>query len=179
MKKFITVIHYITLAALGFFVFLVCFSEKVVLPAWWQVVGRTHVMWLHFPIVLLLLVILIDWLPDTTIRSLPIWQLLRSLVLLATLLTATTGMLLQLEHSVSGQTLFYHQWLGVALVSITALYFFSYTYLSDRLQLRRAVGGVIVLLVIITAHKGAALTHGDDFLLGPIQKITSPAVDLQ
>ena len=179
MKKFITVIHYITLAALGFFVFLVCFSEKVVLPAWWQVVGRTHVMWLHFPIVLLLLVILIDWLPDTTIRSLPIWQLLRSLVLLATLLTATTGMLLQLEHSVSGQTLFYHQWLGVALVSITALYFFSHTYLSNRLQLRRAVGGVIVLLVIITAHKGATLTHGDDFLLGPIQKIASPAVDLQ
>jgi len=179
MKKINTVIHYITFAALGFFLFLVFFSDRVVLPVWWQVLGRTHVVWLHFPIVLLLLVILIDWLPMATIVSTPIWELFRSLVLLATLLTANTGMLLQLEHTVSGQTLFYHQWLGVTLVLITAFYFLSHNYLSERVQLRRVVGAVIILLVIITAHKGATLTHGDDFILGPIKTTASPVVDLQ
>jgi len=42
-------------AADVFILFLVLFESKMIIPAWLQSVGRMHPMFLHFPIVILLL----------------------------------------------------------------------------------------------------------------------------
>ena len=45
----------ITLAINSMLLFLLLFEDRIVLPGWLQVTGRMHPMFLHFPIVLVVL----------------------------------------------------------------------------------------------------------------------------
>ena len=170
MKRLHSTLLYLTLAALGFFLFLVFFADRVQLPAAWQVMGRSHIMWLHFPIAWLMVVLVLDFFPEQRITSTDSWQIIRSTLLLLTLVTAITGMLLQLEGSVTGDTLTNHRRLGIALALCVTAYSWGANYLGRNLAVRRIAAGVLLLLLISTAHQGATLTHGEAFLSGPLKK---------
>jgi hypothetical protein len=170
MKRLHSILLYLTLAALGFFLFLVFFSDRVQLPAAWKVMGRTHVLWLHFPIAWLMVVLIVDFFPEQRIIPTDSWQVIRAALLLLTLVTAITGMLLQLEGSVMGDTLNNHRRAGIALALFVTAYSWAAKYLGRNLVLRRLGAGVLLLLMIVTAHLGATLTHGEEFLSGPLKK---------
>jgi hypothetical protein len=127
-------------------------------------------MWLHFPIAWLMVVLVLDFFPEQRITSTDSWQIIRSILLLLTLLTAITGMLLQLEGSVTGDTLTNHRRLGIALALYVTAYSWGANYLGRNLTVRRIAAGVLLLLLISTAHQGATLTHGEEFLSGPLKK---------
>ena len=163
MKRLHSTLLYLTLAALGFFLFLVFFADRVQLPAAWQVMGRSHIMWLHFPIAWLMVVLVLDFFPEQRITSTDSWQIIRSMLLLLTLVTAITGMLLQLEGSVTGDTLTNHRRLGIALALYVTAYSWGANYLGRNLTVRRIAACVLLLLLISTAHQGATLTDGEVF----------------
>lgn len=170
MKRLHSILLYLTLAALGFFLFLVFFANRVQLPAAWKVVGRSHVLWLHFPIAWLMVLLIIDFFPEQRFTQSDTWQAMRSALLMLTLVTAITGMLLQLEGSVTGNTLTNHRKLGIALALCVTAYSWGVNFLGRNLAVKRMASGALLLLLIITAHLGATLTHGEEFLSGPLKK---------
>jgi mono/diheme cytochrome c family protein len=170
MKKTITILQYLTLAALGFLLFIGFFYDRVQLPAWWQVMGRSHVMWLHFPIAWLLVVMLMDLWPNNRFTTSDGWRVIRLALLLATLLTAITGMLLQLEGNIIGSTLENHRRSGLALGLAVAMYVWAGSFFAASVLFRRIAALFIIGLLIFTAHQGATLTHGADFLSAPLKK---------
>jgi hypothetical protein len=94
------------IAAFSFLLFLLFFENRLLLPPWVQVAGRMHPLFLHFPIVLLLLYLVTFWTPLKGE-----WP--KNLGLLATLtaiVTAIMGVLLALEEAREGSSFFWHKW---------------------------------------------------------------------
>ncbi|MFN8289391.1 MAG: chitobiase/beta-hexosaminidase C-terminal domain-containing protein [Chitinophagaceae bacterium] len=161
--------------------FLLLMEKRIRIPAWLQVGGRMHPLILHFPVVLLVLSVL--WLlvierKDNTGQYKKIGDGLLLFTALTTVLTALTGLFLSKEAGYEAGAVQWHKWSGVAL-SITAALLYAYREWIRRQKLLRVPATVfILLLVIITGHQGASLTHGSDFLLAPVmpEKKTPPVL---
>jgi uncharacterized membrane protein len=151
--------------------FFIIFSSKIVVPAWLQVPGRTHPLLLHFPIVLILLYVAWLWFAPRTIKTTDWYKTVAEVLLLTasftTVITALTGFLLSKEQGYEEGLVNWHKWMGAAL---SFLLFLLYTY---REKIKRpltlnvfALGLTTVLL--LAAHWGGSLTHGQNFVLAPI-----------
>lgn len=146
--------------------FMLIFESFLEVPTFLQPLGRMHPLILHFPIVLIVLLFLLE-LGKNHIEE-KSFQKLREITLYATVfttsITALFGFFLAAEGGYSGNTLLIHKWTGVLLSFIVyGLIFvksgektFTYALYSS------------VLLVIGAGHFGATLTHGEGFLLEPI-----------
>ncbi|MBU3744150.1 MAG: hypothetical protein FGM61_06310, partial [Sediminibacterium sp.] len=177
MKRFFSVINIVTWAGAGFLLFLLLFHSRVGLPVMFQVVGRFHPALLHFPLVLLLLLLVCDILPASVRPSELFLQGLRSIAMFSAVVTAIMGMLLYIEQSTTGNAVEYHKWLGVGLAFFSCAYTGIYHYLQERNTLFRVAIGVLFVLIIATAHFGGTITHGENFLTGPLQKTTPVLLD--
>lgn len=162
----------ILLAANTFVLFLVCFSNSIVLPPWLQVVGRMHPLLLHFPIVILLLAALIAFIRPRD-PALQKWKhvAIRILLLTGALLTAFTvimGIFLSKEAGYDEAGLQWHKWGGVVLLwLVSALYVLTRRQLEGQWWMK---GGMLLvtLLLLVTGHLGADITHGANFVLAPV-----------
>ncbi|HVF97757.1 MAG TPA: chitobiase/beta-hexosaminidase C-terminal domain-containing protein, partial [Flavisolibacter sp.] len=154
------------LAGVCFLLFVLFFEARIHLPAGAQVVGRMHPMLLHFPIVLLLLYFLALWMPlkesDTWVDAVGL------LAALSAIVTAITGFLLSFNEDEKGSTFFWHKWGGISIAILAFLLYHLHPYLKRRKILARPLTVLISLVVIMTGHWGAGLTHGEDYLLEPI-----------
>ncbi|WP_449436425.1 DUF2231 domain-containing protein [Pedobacter steynii] len=104
-----------------FIVFLLIFGEKIAVPYWLQPLGRLHPMILHFPIVLLLLAMLLEFFRfKESYTGEKLYQnFTTGLLLTGVLLAAVTvimGLFLSKEEGYSGSTLQWHKWTGVSIV---------------------------------------------------------------
>ena len=70
-----------------FLLFILAFEQKLQIPIWLKVVGRMHPVFLHFPIVLLLLAFFTLWLPLKNPDD-PWLNILRLVAALAATITA-------------------------------------------------------------------------------------------
>ncbi len=151
---------------MGLIFILTVSGNSLILPEWMQVIGRTHPLLLHFPIVLLLMGIMIFWLPSLDqkpdIREAGEFSLLAGSNFAG--ITVIAGLLLAQEEY-DGDSLSWHQWSGTAVFYLSAAIYF---YRAKRTQLIRPLTLLLVTGIIATGHWGANLTHGDDFLLAPI-----------
>ena len=177
MKRFFSVIHILTWAGAGFLIFLLFFHSRISLPLLLQLAGRLHPVGLHFPLVLLLLVMVCDLLPTAAKPPEIFLQGLRSIAMFSAMVTAILGMLLYIEQSVAGDAVQYHKWLGVALALLSCAYCGAHAYLQERIPLFRVTAAALLILIIITAHFGATITHGENFLTGPLQKNEIAIID--
>ncbi len=177
MKRFFSVIHILTWAGAGFLIFLLFFHGRISLPLLLQLAGRLHPVGLHFPLVLLLLVMVCDLLPAAAKPPEIFLQGLRSITMFSAMVTAILGMLLYIEQSVAGDAVQYHKWLGVALALLSCAYCGAHAYLQERIPLFRVSAAALLILIIITAHFGATITHGENFLTGPLQKNEIAIID--
>ena len=117
----------ITLAINSMLLFLLLFEDRIVLPGWLQVTGRMHPMFLHFPIVLVVLYAL--WVlffqkritPPDTARALGEGLLLLSAFTSA--LTALMGLFLSREEGYDPEALLWHKWGGVAVSLMLMLWY--------------------------------------------------------
>lgn len=170
------------LAGHVFVIVLLLAESRLVIPAWLHVVGRLHPLLLHFPIVLLLLAVAILLFPQL-LRSNKDQQYYGTYLLLwgcvLSAFTVIAGIFLSLENAGSSSLLLNHKWTGLGVFWLSsALYVFS-----DKLALRPALKTIAVafigILVIATGHFGASLTHGENFITGPLQKNDVQLVSLE
>ena len=126
--------------------------------------GRFHPLIIHFPIVLIGLVLLLellaglDWLPEV-----PAVRLL--LLLLASLtgvVAAGLGYLLYTTGDYTGNTVQQHLWAGVLVAAGTLLT--TFLYLGSQHPGRWVALVFTNACVIFASHQGGSLTHGPEYL---------------
>ena len=150
--------------------FLVLFDEQLQVPKWLQVAGRMHPLILHFPIVLLVLCIFWELLVVKRIQQ-PDERIGDALLMsasLAAVVTALMGLFLSREDAYTSGILVWHKWAGVIISFLTlAWYAFRKSVRQNKLLLVSAsVTGLV--MIIVTGHQGANITHGENFLLAPV-----------
>lgn len=151
-------------------------GDSLVLPDWLQVVGRSHPILLHFPIVLLLMGLLFLWIPGMDKK--PEIREIGEISFLAGCnfagITVLAGLILAQEEY-TGEILSWHKWGGlIVFAGCVLLYFFR----SIKANLIRLSSIALAIAIIATGHWGAGLTHGEDFLLAPIQSNTIEVIPL-
>lgn len=175
-------------AVVVFVLFLLVFAHRIVIPMWLQPLGRMHPLFLHFPIVILLLALMMEAFRFRVMRNQPeqaefYRDFLSGLLLVGSLtagLTVIMGLFLANEDGYSGQVLNWHKWSGVGVFLLSALIYWARkrSWYSARLAQVGALAGVVFL--IGAGHYGATLTHGEDFLFKPLSdNAEAPPVPLE
>ncbi len=161
---------------MGLVLILAIGSNRILLPDWIQVIGRSHPLLLHFPIVLLLLGLLFVWIPGLDQK--PDARSIFELTLLAGCnfagLTVIAGLIL-VNEDYDRDAIFWHQWSGIAIFYLCIIIYF-FRHLSKSFL--KPTSLVLALGIILTGHWGANITHGEDFLLAPIQEEESEITPL-
>jgi uncharacterized membrane protein len=167
-----------------FILFLVVFESKITVPTWLQPVGRMHPLLLHFPIVLLLLAMVLEFFRfKTQYRTQEFYQTFTANLFLAGILfsaiTILMGLFLSKEDGYEGAALQWHKWLGVGLLFFTSFIYWSRNarWYNDRTAKAGAL--VTTFSLIFVGHYGAVLTHGENFILEPVTIAERPVVPLE
>lgn len=156
-----------------FILFLVLFESKMIIPAWLQSVGRMHPMFLHFPIVILLLAMSMEFFrfradfPQHAFYQ----DFISGLLLAGTLsaaLTVIMGLLLSKESGYTGNTVEWHKWMGLGIVFIASFVYWFRNTTWYKTPVSRGIIVLAVLCIIVTGHLGAGITHGENFISTPI-----------
>src|SRR5688500_19985839 len=99
--------------------FLLVFEDRVELPVILQVTGRMHPLLLHFPLVLLFVGIVLEWLTSKNEFQHPATHKITSYVFylfaLGAALTSLFGFFLYREGSYQGCDVTWHKWFGTSL----------------------------------------------------------------
>ena len=171
--------------ALGSFIlFLLLFEDKLVVFPWLQPVGRIHPLIVHFPIVLLLLALIMEFFRfKDDYRSQQLFQKFSANLLLAGVLTAgltvIMGIFLSQEEGYNGTALWRHKWSGVVLFySAWGIYAWrEATWYKAPVAKAGAI--ITIACLIMVGHLGATLTHGENFILQPVLADAEEIVPLE
>src|SRR5688500_1546525 len=154
------------LAILIFLLFIVVFEKHLQLPPWLFVAGRMHPMFLHFPIVLLLLYFIVLWLPLFENKD---WvQALGLVAALSAVITTIMGLILSLEESREGDVFTFHKWGGIAVAMMATVIYYLNNFFLNKKAIMRPATVIASGLILFTGHWGAGLTHGENYLLAPL-----------
>lgn len=157
--------------------FLALLGSNMEVPAFLQVMGRMHPLVLHFPIVLMLLAGVWETMIQT--KNQPVLQNIGDGLLLASAVSAATsalmGLFLSKEGGYADDTLFWHQWSGVAVSGIAWIWYTYRGFLraTKKVVWLMAASGFFAL--VLAGHKGATLTHGENYLFAPVVPETQSA----
>lgn len=151
------------------------------LPAIFQFLGRLHPLVLHFPIVLILASFLFEVLSQKANK--PEYREPASLLLwlgaFSAVLSAIAGYLLSVNGGYGGNTFAFHQWFGLATSAVSTLLIQIKSKESAK-QYFTPLFGVLAVLLIVTGHFGASLTHGEDFLTEVFEEdVTSALIETE
>ncbi|QMU28576.1 c-type cytochrome domain-containing protein [Adhaeribacter radiodurans] len=167
-----------------FILFFLVFESKITVPFWLQPVGRMHPIFLHFPIVLLLLAMVLEFFRFATkYHTQEFYQTFTSNLFLAGLLTSAVtvlmGLFLSKEEGYEGGILQWHKWLGVGILLFATLVYWSRQYRWYTGTIAKTGALVTTFTLIFVGHYGAILTHGDNFILEPITIAEVPNVPVE
>lgn len=169
-------------AAHIFVAILLLAENRLAIPDWLHVVGRLHPLLLHFPIVLLLMGLLLLLFPKLISNSEERLSYGRFLLLLGCAFSAITviaGLFLSLEDGEQTAAIQNHKWTGVALFWMTSLLYWLFSRLEKNPILFKTVASLSIVLILITGHFGASLTHGENFITGPLYQGKVELVSLE
>lgn len=140
------------LAILCFLLFIIVFENYLQLPSWLYVFGRMHPMFLHFPIVLLLLYFFVLWLPINENNN--GYRALGLVAALTAVITTTMGFILSLEESREGNIFSYHKWGGILIAVFASLIYYLDNYFPGKKMVIRPATGLAAILILFTGHWG-------------------------
>ncbi|MEM9831357.1 MAG: c-type cytochrome domain-containing protein [Bacteroidota bacterium] len=161
------------LLIISFFLIVLPLVTKVdqPVPDWVYFLGRFHPLIIHFPIVLLSLLLLLELLNRTRLKVMPDslrWVIL-GLAVLSSLVAVTLGYLLYSTGDYSGELVTSHLWLGVGVaVGTLLMLFFQIDSYNRHSVISQNIYGLLLLLtngvLVFASHQGGSLTHGADYL---------------
>jgi hypothetical protein len=131
--------------------------------------GRFHVVVLHLPIALVLVVACLEWLsrggrrPELTPALKVMWPLTAA----TAVVTVIFGYMHFSEAGFTGPSAKAHRALGTSVGVVSLIGWWVYSHRA-KLILPKLRAGLVILLVVgvfLTGHFGGNLTHGDDFLV--------------
>jgi uncharacterized membrane protein len=172
------------LFALNIFILVLLLAgDNLAVPQWLQPLGRMHPLVLHFPIVILMLAMLLEFFrfrPEFVEERLYLAFTNYMLVLgaLFSSITVIMGLLLSHEPGYEGSNQQWHKWFGVGVA------FVGYgVYLirnRERYTATIAKTGAIVTVfcLIMAGHFGGNITHGDDFVFAPVMNNSKKQVPM-
>ena len=167
-----------------FIVFLLLFESKLIVPQWLQPFGRMHPLILHFPIVLLLLSMVMEFFRFKTVyNEEEFYQFFTSNLLLVGVIssgiTVVMGLFLSQEEGYSGTVLSRHKWAGVSVYFIASIIYSCRNSNWYRAPVAKAGAIITTACLIFAGHFGASLTHGNDFIWQPVLAVSEPVVPLE
>jgi uncharacterized membrane protein len=130
-------------------------------------IGRLHPLLVHFPIAILLLAFLFELLAKSQRFNHLKPSIIPLLFLgsLSAVLSSISGYFLSQEGGYEANTVFYHQWGGIFTTLIALLFLGLKIYFSSLSAVwSMGVFTILSVLLTITGHYGANLTHGPEFL---------------
>jgi uncharacterized membrane protein len=166
-----------------FIVVLLLAGDHLVIPRWLQPVGRVHPLILHFPIVILLLAMLMEFFRfRTAFATEKFYQDFTTTLLLSGVLfsaiTAIMGLFLAREPGYDGSDIQWHKWFGVSIVFISSAIYWFRDKAWYSTTVARSGSVVLVFCLLVGGHFGASITHGDNFLLAPVMDNKKPLVPI-
>lgn len=162
------------LFALNIFIaFLLLLESRLAIPQWIQPFGRMHALILHFPIVLLLLSMVMEFFrfkPDYQTND--FYQRFTSSLLLTGVISAgitvIMGIFLSQEEGYAGAALSWHKWWGASVFFISSLIYSSRHSGWYKAPVAKSGALLTTLCLIFAGHFGGVLTHGDNFIWQPV-----------
>ena len=156
-----------------FIIFFLLFGSSITIPTWLQPVGRLHPLVLHFPIVVLIMAMMLEFFrfrerfrTEKLYHDFTTYLWLTGAIFAA--ITAIMGLFLSKEPGYEGATLVWHKWLGASVVFVSTIIYWCRTAGWYNVKIPRLGAGTVVLALILAGHFGADLTHGDNFVLAPV-----------
>ena len=153
-------------------IFLLLFENRIVIPAWLQVVGRMHPLLLHFPVVLIVLYcIWTIFIPKKAIeqnqrKQVGDWFLLLAAV--SAVATALMGLFLSKEVGYDEEALLWHKWSGITIALITSLWYALRQLIEPKKWISASIAVISLTAITFAGHQGAGITHGQNFLFAPL-----------
>jgi len=162
----------ITFALNCLLIFLLIFETRIDVPVWLQVVGRTHPVFLHFPLVLVLGYGVIAFVFAFKRSVEGPYKEIASLVLLlaafSAVLAALAGLILSREEGYDAEALQWHKWSGAAISVLTLGWYYFHRRINSIKPVAALTSVLVIFLIIFAGHQGAGITHGQNFLLAPM-----------
>ena len=142
-----------------------------------ELIGRFHPVFVHLPIGIFVLVILMDGLTrfDKFSYLSASIRLILGVGIVTALLSLVTGYTLSLEGSNNQNLVDNHQWTAIGTTALfTAYFFLRHRLMAKRLAHTYALFFLLVMLAW-TGHQGGSLTHGEGFLTDGILETKTTA----
>jgi uncharacterized membrane protein len=161
--------------------FVLLAGERIVVPAWLQVFGRMHPLFLHFPIVLILLYVVFVLAVPKQYKAESWYTTLAEILLLSAAFTASVtalmGLFLSRESGYEDDALQLHKYTGVLTSVVLFIMYQLHDWLKRYNKVAKVGIGIVALVVIYTGHLGADITHGENFVTAPIvhEEVRQPA----
>lgn len=167
-----------------FILFLLLFETKLSIPLWLKPFGRMHPLVLHFPIVLLLLAMTMEFFRFRKAYSEEkLYQKFTTGLLLVGIIssgiTVIMGLFLSKEEGYSTGILTWHKWTGASVFFIASFIYSCRNSNWYKASVAKAAAVVTALCLIVAGHFGAALTHGDNFIWQPVLTLTPTVVPFE
>lgn len=157
-----------------FLIFIALFKDAIQMNLGMEWMGKFHPLLLHFPLVFgILIAMYLLFIPAGKLAR-AIEEPILLINALFAVLVAITGLLLSKENTYEGDLLTQHQWGGIAIALSSWALVFLNNYskkFQENKSIRRSIGILLILLIIVFTHKGAQLTHGVDALSIPERTI--------
>lgn len=167
-----------------FILFLLLFENKLTIPLWLQPVGRMHPLILHFPIVLLLAAMAMEFFRFSRGNSeQEFYQRFTTIVLLTGVIssgiTVIMGLFLSREEGYSADVLDWHKWTGAAVFFITSIIYSYRNSVWYKPVVAKSGAVIVTLCLLFTGHFGSVLTHGNNFIWQPIMAHSATVITLE
>jgi uncharacterized membrane protein len=156
-----------------FIIFFLLSGDYIVIPRWLQPAGRLHPLIIHFPIVVLIMAMVLEFFRfKERFRTEKLYHDFTTYLWLTGALfasvTAIMGLFLSKEPGYEGETLQWHKWFGVSVVFVSTLIYWCRSKGWYTPRIARCCAAVTIICLVVAGHFGADITHGDNFILAPV-----------